>query len=251
MSIRSSVGGYFERSFDPKTVEETRQMNFIISTEDRDRHKTRLNPDNWQLDNYDLNPVVMYQHQGYGDNPCIKSVPDDIIGMSVVSNETFKGRKVLRAIPTFEPKDINETAEKIFRKLIFGSLRAASVGFLEYGEGKILKEKINGKEEKTYAFEGQELLEWSVVHIPSNAKAGARLFVDHVMTEIVSLERLLKFSQNELLNMKVADVISELRKIGYTESQIDLIGEEVVKEEKPAASRDLNKYEERLMKLKK
>jgi len=212
-------------------------MNFIISTEDRDRHHTKLNSDNWQIDNYNLNPVVMYQHQGYGDNPCIKSVPDDIIGMSSVNMDTVKGRKVLVAEPTFEPKEINETAEKVFRKLIFGSLRAASVGFLEIGEGKIEETKnAKGKTEKTYLFEGQELLEWSVVHIPSNAKAGARYFIDHVMTEIVSLERLLQFSQDQLLNMKVSDVISELRKIGYTEKSIDTIIE------KPAASRNLNNY---------
>lgn len=249
MSIRSAVGGYFERSFDPKTVEETRQMNFIISTEDRDRHKTRLNPDNWQLENYKLNPVVMYQHQGYGDNPCIKSVPDDIIGMSQVNSDVVKGRKVLSAIPTFEPRELNETAEKVFRKLIFGSLRAASVGFIEVGDGKVEETKdANGKKEKTYAFEGQELLEWSVVHIPSNAKAGARHFIDHVMTEIVSLERLLQFSQSQLLNMKVCDVISELRKIGYAESAIDLIGQQ---SEKPGADPNVNKYEERLLKIRK
>lgn len=227
MQIKSAVGGYFERSFDPKTVEETRTMDFFISTENRDRHGTRLNTDNWNLENYAFNPVVMYQHQGYGDNPCIKSVPDDIIGKSVVSIDTYKGRKVLAAQPTFETKDINDQAEKIFRKLIFGSLRAASVGFLEIGEGTVEEYKnARGEKEKTYVFAGQELLEWSVVHLPSNAQSGARLFVDHVMTEIVSLERMLKFSQNELLNMKVCDVIGELRKLGYSTSAIDKIAEE-------------------------
>lgn len=238
MQIRSAVGGYFERSFDPKTVEETRKMNFIISTEDRDRHKTKINQNNWILENYALNPVVMYQHQGYGDNPCIKSVPDDIIAKSLVTKDTLKGKTVLASEAEFETKEMNDTAEKVFRKLIFGSLRAVSVGFLEIGEGTIEETKdTKGRKEKTYHFEGQELLEWSVVHIASNAKAGARAFVDHVMTEIVSLERMLSFSQNELLNMKVCDVISELRKLGYTTTEVDRITQE-----KPGADPNLNKF---------
>lgn len=227
MPIKSAVGGYFERSFDPKTIEETRTMDFIISTESKDRHGTRLNSKNWQLDNYALNPIVMYQHQGYGDNPCIKSVPDDIIAKSIVALDTFKGRDVLAAQPTFETKDINEQAEKIFRKLIFGSLRGASVGFIEVGKGTIEETKnARGEKEKTYVFEGQELLEWSVVHLPSNAQSGARHFIDHVMTEVISLERMLQFSKNELLNMKVCDVISELKKLGYSTGEIDRTIEE-------------------------
>ena len=251
MSIRSIADGYFERSFDPKTVEETREMDFIISTNDRDRHRTRLNPDNWQLENYALNPIVMYNHQGYADNPFIKSDPDDIIAKSVVNIDTVKGCKVLASRATFESKDINNTAEKVFRKLIFGSLRAVSVGFVEIGKGKIVETKdANGIGEKTYHFEGQELLEWSVVHVPSNAKAGARSLVDYYLNEIVHIERLIEcgkneFKKNDFLNMTVSDVISDLRKMGNTEAEIEIIIE------KPGADPKLNTYAERLLKLKK
>ncbi len=251
MSIRSIADGYFERSFDPKTVEDTREMDFIISTSDRDRHRTVLNPDGWQLDNYALNPIVMYNHQGYADNPFIKSDPDDIIAKSIVNLDTVKGRKVLTSKATFESKDINNTAEKVFRKLIFGSLRAVSVGFLEHGVGKMVDIKdANGKGEKTYHFEGQELLEWSVVHIPSNAKAGARGLFDYYMNEFVQLERIIEasrdnFKRNEFLNMTVSDVISDLRKMGKTEHEIEQITE------KPGADPNLNNYEQRRLKLKK
>ena len=41
----------------------------------------------------------------------------------------------------FETADINPQAEKIFRKVLNGTLKATSVGFLETGEGKWVETK--------------------------------------------------------------------------------------------------------------
>ena len=68
---------------------------------------------------------------------------------------------------TFEPKEINELAEKIYQKILFGSLRAVSVGFLPIGKGRFGE----GADSETYYFAGQELLEVSVVNIPANPNA--------------------------------------------------------------------------------
>lgn len=113
-------------------VEKTRTITFVASTATRDRHRTVLNQDNWQLDNFARNGIIGYQHNVYGDNLCTPPSPDDVIGKG---RAYVEGGELLVDI-TFEPADINPQAEKIFRKLLFGSLNAVSVGFLPIGQGR-------------------------------------------------------------------------------------------------------------------
>jgi hypothetical protein len=43
------------------------------------------------------------------------------------------------------------------------------VGFVPIGKGKYGEgDQAQGRSNETYFFEGQELLEWSIVHVPSN-----------------------------------------------------------------------------------
>lgn len=150
----------------PKDVEDTRTIPFVISNSTRDRHRTVLNMKNWELDNYRDNPIVGYQHQVYGGYA--GTDPDYVIGTSDVQIE----RKELVGAVKFEPEEINPLAEKIFRKVLHGTLRAASVGFIPKGIGKYGDDdEAEGKENETYYYAGQELLEWSIVNIPSNPKA--------------------------------------------------------------------------------
>ena len=98
---------------------------------------------------------------------CLKSAdPDDVIGKGVAFIEDDK--LIVRI--TFEPKDLNPRADKIFRKLQFGSLHAVSVGFRSTAKGHMGDEE-RGEDPKVYYYNGQELLEVSVVNIPSNANA--------------------------------------------------------------------------------
>ena len=82
----------------------------------------------------------------------------------------MKGKKLMVDVE-FEPADINPLADKIYKKLQFGSLNAVSVGFMatdgEWGEGE---ESLSG-ENPTYYYKSQELLEVSVVNIPANKNA--------------------------------------------------------------------------------
>jgi hypothetical protein len=151
----------------PSNVEETRTITFIASTPARDRHRSVLNQKNWKLDNFSNNPVIGYQHNVYGD-PCKEDDPDNVIG----SGRAYVDGDMLLVDVTFESKEVNPKAEKIFRKILAGTLRAVSVGFLPignggYGEGN----EAYGAENETYYFEGQELIELSVVNIPSNPEA--------------------------------------------------------------------------------
>ena len=145
-----------------KKDEEKRKITFVASDDTKDTAGTVLNQDNWDLTRFNKNGVIGYQHKVYGgwddtDNP------DNVIGKGFAYIEDKK----LMVDITFEPAEINPLAEKIYQKILFGSLRAVSVGFLPIGQGRFGE----GKDANTYYFAGQELLEVSVVNIPANPNA--------------------------------------------------------------------------------
>lgn len=159
----------------PDNAAESRIIPFVLSTFTRDRHHTVLNQDNWMLDNYRKGPLFAYQHMLSGGF-CTDPNPDNVIGKSVrIDLEGIGKSRQLVADGQFEDAMINPLAEKIFRKVLFGSLSRTSVGFLEMGEGKYgTGDEARDQTNETYYFDGQELLEWSVVNLPSNPDAGKR-----------------------------------------------------------------------------
>ena len=113
----------------PKDVEKTRTLSYVISTDAKDRHGTVLNMTNWNLKNFNANPIVGYQHDVYGSF-LGEANPDLVLGTAKAYMEEVKrGDKTgvqLVADITYEPKDINPLAEKIFRKSLAGTLKATS-----------------------------------------------------------------------------------------------------------------------------
>jgi hypothetical protein len=148
------------RSFDRREVEKSRTIPFVFSTGDVDRHNSRLNMAGWDLDGFNKNGIAGFQHDVYGDNLMSDPNPDLIIGPARAWLESG----VLVGTINFEEPEINPLAEKIFRKVLKGTLKAVSVGFIEIGKGYTDKEGV-------YNFKGQELLEISIVAIPSNKNA--------------------------------------------------------------------------------
>lgn len=136
-----------------------RQYKFIISDETKDRHGTVIKVDGWNLDNYKKNPIVLFQHNSYSSDP------DMVVGRSEVSISEGK----LVAILTLEPEGDNPIADKLARKLEFGTINTASVGFnpFEWSMGV----STLGEDLDTFFFREQDLLEWSLVVIPSNPNA--------------------------------------------------------------------------------
>jgi hypothetical protein len=184
----------------------------VISTSDKDRHNSIINTDAWDLENYNRNPIVGYQHNVYGGGICHKADPDDIIGSSRVFKE---GENLIGAV-TFEPPEENALAEKIFRKVLRGTLRSASVGFLPKIDEKGKTGKWGSKEDgedfngsnPTFRYnDGQELIEWSIVNIPSNPKAQAKALRSEVANALVFLKRELGFSFTDIENLKVGDIV--------------------------------------------
>jgi len=158
------------RTFTPeirKAEGEERKVTFVASDSTRDSAGTVLNQDGWDLDRFNKNGVIGYQHKVYGswadtDNP------DNVIGKG---RAYVEGGRLMVDVD-FEPKEINELAEKVYQKVLFGSLKAVSVGFLPVGDGHWGEGEESRKgASPTWYYDGQELLEVSVVNIPANPNA--------------------------------------------------------------------------------
>lgn len=199
-----------------KAQEDSRTRKFIISTNARDRHGTVLNPKKWNLKNYKKNPIVGYAHDLYGDM-CSASDPDRVIGKGKVYLEDGN----LMGEVTFEPAEINEFADKILKKVDFGTLRATSVGFYETGKGKYGKEKeAEGEENETFYYAGQELLEFSIVNIPSNPEAVKRSMPKRIRS-FLEQEIGEKLSWDEIERLTVKGVLNIFKGIKPEKSILD------------------------------
>ena len=149
-----------------KVDAETRTVEFVASDNSVDSYGTVLPVDKWDLKRYESNGIVGYMHDVYGDSWTKSADPDDVIGKGEAWVED--GKLLVRI--TFEPADLNERADKIYRKIQFGSLHAVSVGFRATAKGHKGDEE-RGENPNVYYYNGQELLEVSVVNIPANANA--------------------------------------------------------------------------------
>jgi HK97 family phage prohead protease len=138
---------------------EDRKFKFVISDESKDRYGTVIKLDGWQLDNYNRNGIVAYQHNTGSIDP------DMIVG----KGRTWIDNGVLMGEVEFEPEGENQLADKLVKKLAFGSINATSVGFnpMEWSKG----DRSFGEDPDTIYFRKQDLLEFSIVNIPANANA--------------------------------------------------------------------------------
>lgn len=150
-----------------RKAEEGRKLTFVASDGTRDSAGTVLNVDGWDLQRFNKNGIIGYQHKVYGSWSDTEN-PDNVIG----KGHAYVDDKKLMVDVEFEPAEINPLAEKIYQKLLFGSLKAVSVGFVPVGKGAWGEgeEALSGSN-PTYYYAGQELLEVSVVNIPANPNA--------------------------------------------------------------------------------
>lgn len=158
--------------------QEDRTAEFIISTESIDRHGTVFKLDGWELEAYNRNPIVCYNHEANSSNP------DTIIGTSVVYKE---GNSLIGKV-TFEDEGDNEIADKVWKKINKGTLKMASVGAIphEYRFGNTKE----GEDSGTIYFTRQELLEWSIVSAGSNRDAHKRMVedIEEIRAELKPIE---------------------------------------------------------------
>ncbi len=145
------------RSLELRAVsEEKRSVSFIASTAAEDSYGEVVEQD-WKLARYKANPVVLFSHDS-------RELP---IGRAT-RVEVVKGQ--LEADIEFLNADANPKAELVWNCIRAGALRAVSVGFIP---GDVRLEKRNGKE--TYVLSKNHLHEISVVAIPANPEALAKM----------------------------------------------------------------------------
>lgn len=151
-----------------------RQVEFVISSEAVDSYGTVFKMDGWDLARYHQNPIVCYQHRSGSDDP------DNIIGTSTVRIEDGQ----LIGVVTFEDAEVNPKAEKIFRKVVNGTLKMASVG------ARVLKARLGdeekGEDKNVLYFTRQQLMEWSVVSVGANPDAHKRnqITLDEMIADV-------------------------------------------------------------------
>ena len=136
---------------------ENRKVTFVISTESRDSHGSVIRISAWDLNRFKKNGVVHYQHSMHSTNP------DDVIG---IGKAWVEGKELIGEVE-FEPAEINELAEKIYKKVKFGSLTATSVGF--FAKSGHWGDEKKAEDPDIFYFEKVELIEFSIVHVPANA----------------------------------------------------------------------------------
>lgn len=150
-----------------KDVETTRTIPFVFSDETRDSYGTVFTAAGWDLTRFAKNPIAIYNHESWGDDP------DMAIG---TARAWVEGKQLLGEI-TFEPAELNPTADKVFRKYLAGTFKGVSVRFMPlepgyWGEG----EESKAGSKPTYYFGKRELVEISCTPIPSNKNATVRCF---------------------------------------------------------------------------
>lgn len=140
-------------------------LDFVISDGSLDRHGTRINPKGWVLTAFKSNPIALFGHSGgfpIGRWENVRVEAGKLVGRLVMAAEGTSAR-------------IDE-----LRKLVEqGVLRAVSVGFsvLEYG--------TPGKSE--FDFEKTELMEVSLVSVPSNTNALAKARSLHISESTIQM----------------------------------------------------------------
>lgn len=140
-------------------------LDFVISDGSLDRHGTRINPNGWDLTAFKRNPIALFGHSGgfpIGRWENVRSEGGQLLGRLVFAAKGTSAR-------------IDELASLVEQ----GILRAVSVGFA------VLKYGTPGKSE--YDFEAQELMEVSLVSVPSNTNALAAARGLNISSETLSL----------------------------------------------------------------
>lgn len=132
-----------------------RAIKFTISTPARDRDNDQIMQDGWELVPYSKNPVVLLNHKA-SDLPIGKCVS---IGV-----EDGNLKATVQFIPSSYPV-VGQVAEAVYQMCNGGYLSATSVGF------RPLKWDWAGDDSDGIVFSKQELLEFSIVSVPSNPEA--------------------------------------------------------------------------------
>lgn len=131
--------------------DESRVIEFVISTNSVDRSRDVIDQAGWRLESYFKNPVVLWCHD-YSITPVAKSLSVWVEGEKLMSRDQFMTR------------DMSPFAYSVYQMYRDGYLNAQSVGFAPL-------EWTYDEERSGVNFLVQELLEHSCVPVPANPEA--------------------------------------------------------------------------------
>lgn len=150
----------FIRCMVPFKKEETddgkESWRWTFSSFDVDRCLERVDPDGWELENYKMNPVVLWAHDA--------TIPAIGYAEDVNKGEDLSGTVV------FNGKEFDEFGWSIGQRVKYGSIRSGSVGFL-VKEIEFVDHREKPEEKADLIFRKQELLEFSICNVPANPLA--------------------------------------------------------------------------------
>jgi len=155
--------GIVKTAIEPVEDLEQRTMRFTISTGIVDRDRDKVAPEGWDTAHFQRNPVVLWSHQA-------ATLP---IGKVV---ELSRGPDRLSAAVQFLPAKgygaASDFADQVYNLTKDGYLSATSVGFRPI-KWEFTEDKERGAEDwfPGIDFHEQELVELSIVSVPSNPEA--------------------------------------------------------------------------------
>lgn len=153
------------RSAEVRMGDGDRTVVFRASTPAVDRHGTIVRPEGIRTEKFAANPIFVWAHDAYGgwETPS----PESVIGR-VVSWD--RSPEAFDITVEFAPEEANPKAEQALRLVKAGFLNAVSIGFVPL---KYHEEKESESEPTRLVYDEVELLEVSLVPIPSNPEAVA------------------------------------------------------------------------------
>lgn len=146
-----------------RAAERGRVAQFRAATPALDRHGTRLLPQGIRTEAFDRNPVFLWGHDGYARSGAPPD-PQAVIG------RVRRYRKSPQAFDVeveFAPEAANPRAEQALKLVRAGFLGAVSIGFLPLESHEERQQDGRG----VLVFDAVELLEVSLVPVPSNPEA--------------------------------------------------------------------------------
>ncbi|WP_052444060.1 phage major capsid protein [Flammeovirga sp. OC4] len=229
LKLNKRVDVFVPNGFITRKDEDSNDYEFVISDPSKDVYRTVIKSDAWDLTHYRKNPIVLYNHLR-GNDWHDKPTPDNIIG----KGEVFQDGEKLIGRVEFEPEDINPLAEKIRKKVDFGTIRGVSVGFVPKEGHRGVEE--HGEDPNIFYFTRVELKEFSIVDIPANPNAVKRSAFFNEVDEFLNsgVQQNLNTSNQNNINMpntidynSPASLRDEARRID-TEAKalVDLAGKE-------------------------
>lgn len=148
-----------------------RQYEFTASTADMDRDGEVIDVSGWDLKNFKKNPVIMFAHS-YNTLPIGKATK---VGV--------RDGKLMNVVE-FPPEGTYEFADTVARLVDAGYLKTESVGFIpKKWEDAEFEEDEKGKNKPRRTYTKQELLEISIVPVPSNPNALMNAVSEGVITQ--------------------------------------------------------------------